>query len=166
MLVYHGSYIEIKDPSVNFGRFNLDFGKGFYVTTLQKQAEKWSERRTRATNKKAPIISTFEFNIEGLNILSFDGYTEEWLYFVLNNRAGIALPHQYDAIYGGMADDEIAPTVNYYVRLLKKGRIEEDDKQFFLRQLRYSKPNNQYCIATNKGINALKFKESYTLGVL
>ena len=34
MLVYHGSYLEIKKPDIKFGRFNLDFGKGFYVTAL------------------------------------------------------------------------------------------------------------------------------------
>ena len=30
---YHGSYTEVKAPRVNAGRRNLDFGRGFYVTT-------------------------------------------------------------------------------------------------------------------------------------
>ena len=163
MLVYHGSYMEIPEPDVNYGRFNLDFGKGFYVTTLQQQAEIWAPRRAKTQKKEAKFVSIYEFETCGLNILSFNGYSEEWLDFVLNNRAGRAEPHQYDVIYGNMADDDIAPTVNYYIRLLAKGRIEEEDKKFFLRQLRFSKPNNQYCIATQKGIDAIKFKESYEL---
>jgi hypothetical protein len=161
--VYHGSYIEIQKPDVDYGRFNLDFGKGFYVTTLQAQAEKWAPRRARAAKKEKSIISVYEFDTGNLNILSFDGYTEEWLDFVLSNRAGNAAPHQFDAIFGNMADDEVAATVNYYIRLLSKGRIEKEDKKFFLRQLRFSKPNNQYCVATQKGIDALTFKESSEL---
>ena len=47
MIVYHGSYIEIKNPNLNNGRYNLDFGNGFYVTTMQEQAEKWAPRRAR-----------------------------------------------------------------------------------------------------------------------
>ncbi|MCL2637190.1 MAG: DUF3990 domain-containing protein [Oscillospiraceae bacterium] len=164
MLVYHGSYMEIKTPDIDYGRFNLDFGKGFYVTTLREQAEKWAPRRAKAEKRENAFVSIYEFNTNGLNLLSFDGYTEDWLYFVLNSRAGKAQTHQYDAVYGGMADDEIAPTINYYLRLLEKGRIGEEDKNFFIRQLSFSKPNNQYCITTQKGINALKFIESYKLG--
>lgn len=35
MKVYYGSTVAVKNPLVNFGRENLDFGKGFYVTDLQ-----------------------------------------------------------------------------------------------------------------------------------
>jgi hypothetical protein len=155
--------MEIPTPDVDYGRFNLDFGKGFYITTLKEQAEIWSPRRVKTEKKGSPVVSVYEFETHGLNILSFDGYTEEWLDFVLSNRAGTAGPHQYDAIYGNMADDQVAATVNYYIRLLAKGRIGEEDKQFFLRQLQFSKPTNQYCITTQKGIDALKFRESYKL---
>ena len=160
MLVYHGSYKEIKNPDLSYGRFNLDFGKGFYVTTIREQAEKWAPRRAKSEKKETAVVSVYEFDIKGLNILSFDEYSEEWLFFVLNNRAGKSSAHQYDAVYGAMSDDEIAPTINYFVRLLEKGRIEEEDKKFFMRQLSFSKPNNQYCIITQKGLNALNFTES------
>ena len=39
--VFHGSFIEIKTPLVNVGRKELDFGPGFYVTTIRSQAERW-----------------------------------------------------------------------------------------------------------------------------
>ena len=163
MVVYHGSYMEIKTPDIGYGRFNLYFGKGFYVTTLKNQAEKWAPRRAEAYKKNGAFVNVYEFNTDDLNILSFESYNEDWLYFVLNNRAGKPKPHEYDAIYGAMADDEIAPTVNYFVRLLEKGKIVQEDKDFFIRQLSYSKPNNQYCIATQKGIAALKFIESWRI---
>lgn len=162
MIVYHGSYMEVRNPDMNIGRFNLDFGKGFYVTTLQEQAEKWSLRRAVTGNKK-PIVTVYEFDVAGLDILSFDGYTAEWLDFVVKNRAGTAEPYPYDAILGNIADDDVATIVNDYMRLLEKGRISPNGKQFYLEQLQYSKPNNQYCIATLKGIDALKLIKSYAM---
>ena len=162
MLGYHGSYAEVQNPDINYGRFNLDFGKGFYVTTLQQQAEKWSVRRAITENKK-PIVSIYEFDINNLDILSFEGYTEEWLDFVVKNRYGSLKSNPYDAIYGNIANDDVATIVNDYIRLLQMGRISEDGKRFYLEQLQYSEPNNQYCIATQKGIEALKFIESYSL---
>jgi len=151
--------MEIPNPDIDYGRFNLDFGKGFYVTTLQKQADKWARRRAKVS-KKEPCVSVYEFNTNDLDILTFSGYTEEWLDFVVKNRAGISQPHQYDAIYGNIADDDVATIVNDYIRLLKRGRISPTGKMFYLEQLQYSEPNNQYCIATTKGISALEFIES------
>ena len=161
--------MEIKDPDINYGRFNLDFGKGYYVTTLQDQAEKWAPRRVKATKvagekKQSAIVTVYEFDTTNLNILEFGGYTEDWLDFVVECRAGITKSHPYDAIFGNIADDFVAATVDGYIRLLKKNRVNEDVKRATLYQLTFSIPNDQYCIATEKGINALKFIESYTLG--
>ena len=41
MTVFHGSNKEIQAPDVSFSKNYLDFGRGFYVTTYQYQAEKW-----------------------------------------------------------------------------------------------------------------------------
>ena len=169
MLVYHGSYMEVATPDLEYGRVKSDFGKGFYVTTLKKQAEKWATRQTvRAKRKKTivnprPIVSVYEFSVDNLNIFTYDGYTAEWLDFVVENRDGRFKPHEYDAIYGNVADDDVVTVVNDYMRLLRMGRIDEQAKAFYLRQLQYSKPNNQYCVATLKGIKAMRFTESYTL---
>ncbi|MDB0440231.1 hypothetical protein C4R89_11860 [Clostridioides difficile] len=38
MIVYHGSYCVVKMPSITFSRDSLDFGKGFYVTSIKTQA--------------------------------------------------------------------------------------------------------------------------------
>lgn len=42
MIVYHGSYCEIKLPNIVFSRDDLDFGKGFYVTSIKEQAINWA----------------------------------------------------------------------------------------------------------------------------
>ena len=164
MLVYHGSYMEIPKADLAYSRHNLDFGKGFYVTTMQEQADKWAMRKARMS-KKTPITSVYDLNIADLNILNFDGYTVTWLDFVVKNRAAEQDWHGYDAVFGNIADDDVATVINDYMRLLKLGRITENGKLFYLEQLQYSKPNNQYAVATQKGINALTFIRSYALEV-
>lgn len=42
MTVYHGSNQIVSIPDISYSKNFLDFGKGFYVTTFQKQAEKWT----------------------------------------------------------------------------------------------------------------------------
>ena len=173
MLLYHGSYVEIKMPDLNFGRYNLDFDKGFYVTGYKEQAEKWAHRRKamrrvmQNEESSEPIVSVYEMDFDStdLNILSFDGYSEAWLDFVVGNRGLAETPKimEYDVIFGNVANDDVAAVVDDYMRLLEKGRIDSDGKRFFIKQLQFSKPNDQYCIATTKALSLLNFIESYSL---
>lgn len=39
MILFHGTIEIIEKPNVSFSKSYLDFGKGFYLTTYQKQAE-------------------------------------------------------------------------------------------------------------------------------
>ena len=49
MIVFHGSNMEIRSPNVSFSKNYLDFGKGFYVTSYQIQAERWVYERRAVT---------------------------------------------------------------------------------------------------------------------
>ena len=44
MILYHTSTVEIQRPELSYSRPRLDFGKGFYVTTLQEQAKRLAEQ--------------------------------------------------------------------------------------------------------------------------
>lgn len=44
MIVYHGSSIEVAKPDIYHSRDNVDFGKGFYITSIKEQAAKWAAR--------------------------------------------------------------------------------------------------------------------------
>ena len=50
MILYHGSYAEISEPDLSHSRANVDFGKGFYTTTIHEQAEKWCGKFKRRGN--------------------------------------------------------------------------------------------------------------------
>lgn len=43
--VYEISNIVVSHPDVLHTFRNLDFGKGFYVTTVREQAERWAKRK-------------------------------------------------------------------------------------------------------------------------
>jgi len=172
--LYHGSYVEITEPDLNRGRYNLDFGKGFYVTGLAEQAEKWAWRRVvmarlipDIVNPK-PVVSVYKLDLDSpdLNVLAFDGYTEEWLDFVVGNRKREKPMNgcDHDIIFGNVADDDVAAVVDDYIKLQEKGRIDAEGKRFFIGQLRFSKPNDQYCMVTKKAICMLEFIRSYELG--
>ncbi len=80
MILYHGSYLEISVPDLLHSRPNVDFGKGFYVTSIYEQAVKWCGKFRR--RGKAGIISRYSFDKSrgaDLKILKFDSYSEKWL---------------------------------------------------------------------------------------
>ncbi len=39
MIVFHGSNVIVDYPDIEHSYRSLDFGKGFYVTTVKEQAE-------------------------------------------------------------------------------------------------------------------------------
>ncbi len=60
MILYHGSYLEISVPDLLHSRPNVDFGKGFYVTSIYEQAVKWCGKFRR--RGKDEIISRYSFD--------------------------------------------------------------------------------------------------------
>lgn len=43
MILFHGSDKVVEKPETNFGRKKVDFGQGFYLTSLHEQAVKWAK---------------------------------------------------------------------------------------------------------------------------
>ncbi|MDE5975209.1 MAG: DUF3990 domain-containing protein [Muribaculaceae bacterium] len=152
MLVYHSSNQCFKSPDVCHSRDALDFGKGFYVTRLMEQAEKYAGRFLR-TGKDA-YLHIFEFTPhQDMRIKIFDSYDEDWLDFVCNCRKGGEAYKQYDIIEGGVANDKVFQTVDLYIAGIY-------NKEQALQNLAYEMPNNQICFITQRAIdNCLRFVE-------
>ena len=55
MIVYHGSDQIVKNPDTLHSYRALDFGKGYYVTTVREQAERWARRKADLTGGKAIV---------------------------------------------------------------------------------------------------------------
>ncbi len=159
--LYHGSYTAVESPRANAGRCNLDFGCGFYVTNLQQQAEKWAIIvGSRHNDDDWGIVSEYEFDETAFakyNVLRFPTYDIQWLDFVVANRHGEDAAKGYDAVEGGVANDQVIDTVEDY----ENGRITAEQA---LDQLRFKKPNHQLCIRNQEILDRhLHFRRSYTL---
>lgn len=153
MIIYHGSYLEIKNPDLKHSRPNVDFGRGFYTTPLYDQAVKWCGKFKR--RGKDGVVSRFSFDKRQetvLKTLKFDSYSEEWLDFILKCRSGKDTT-DYDLVIGGVANDKVFNTVE----LFWDGLI---DKTEAINHLRYEKPNLQICFRTEKALAQLHFEGS------
>ena len=65
MKLYHGSDMAVNQPLAKVGRHNLDFGEGFYVTKIKKQAADWAEVIAERKGRKAqPTVSQYVFDRE------------------------------------------------------------------------------------------------------
>ena len=47
MRIYHASNVVVDNPDTVHSRDYLDFGRGFYLTTIREQAEKYGLRFLR-----------------------------------------------------------------------------------------------------------------------
>lgn len=68
MIVYHGSNMIIDNPDTEHSYRPLDFGKGFYVTTVKEQAERWARRKVDIYGADKGIVNIYQMqeNLVGL----------------------------------------------------------------------------------------------------
>lgn len=116
MIVYHGSSIIIKSPDVLHSYRPLDFGKGFYVTTVKEQAERWARRKADLNGQSGAIVNCYQMSNQtnGLSVKTFHEDLVEWIDFVCRCRDGETDYLQYDIICGKVADDKVFRVVDLY----------------------------------------------------
>ena len=156
MKVYHGSNIAVVHPDISHSRSYLDFGRGFYVTTVKDQAENWARRKALRAGL-TPTVSVYDMDdvISSIRFLQFENNDEAWLDFVCDCRRGGDLYRSYDLIFGGVANDKVYAAVDLYYRGIW-------DVQRTLHELTYYEKNDQFCFVTQNAINLLlQFVSSY-----
>lgn len=143
MKLYHSSNVVVEHPDTKHSRKYLDFGCGFYLTSLYDQAVRYAQRFKRRGQQA--WLNTYEFSLcdeTQWNIKRFDAYDEHWLDFVALCRDGKDVGN-YDMIIGGIANDRVIITLDRYFA----GEIPQDEA---LGLLRFEKPNVQYCIRSER----------------
>lgn len=156
MKLYHSSDVLVTQPDTVHSRDYLDFGRGFYLTSIHEQAVRYAQRFLR--RQKEAWLNSYEFEFEAAEwkIIIFDKYDKEWLNFVANCRAGND-DTNFDLVIGGIANDKVIQTLDRYF----EGELSEKET---LGLLRYEKPNIQYCIRSQKMLDeCLKHIESKQL---
>jgi len=154
MIVYHGNYTEIDEVDLSFCQKERDFGRGFYVTNIRSQAEQWAARKGR-WHKVQGVVTAFEVNEDvfrmlKLSVLRFEGYTEDWLDFIILNRGNKSeqQAHSHDVVEGPVADDEVAARIDDYL-------VGAVSREQFLAELKYKLPTHQICFCTVRSLQAL-----------
>ncbi len=162
-ILYHGSSAEIKFPLTTVGRKELDFGPGFYLTSIKQQAERWAKRVCVIRGLNTPVLSIYSLDdsnfLYSLRRLSFASYDRLWLDFIVASRRGEEPWRKYDIIEGGVANDQVIDTVEDYYA----GRLTVEQA---LGELRFAHPTHQMCISNQDVIDkCLTFLSSETVSL-
>ena len=160
MKLYHGSLVVVEKPLI-LPRENgktADFGTGFYTTTDYKQAERWVKIRKGTDQNQSGFVSEFDAPDDllaknGLNILSFESADAEWLDFVVANRRIKDFTHDYDIVYGPVANDRVYTTIALY-------EDELLDKESTIARLKTFVLIDQALFHTEKALSYLHFARS------
>lgn len=153
MILYHGSLERITAPEIREPNRTLDYGAGFYATTSFEQAEEWVRRRMREALADKGYVNEYALNTKllvHLNCLFFESPTEEWLDFVMKNRTERGFTHDYDVVYGPVANDKV-----YAAFALYEGGLLS--KQNLIAELKTYKLVDQYLFHTPKALEAISF---------
>lgn len=154
MKLYHGTNIDFKKIDLLKSNKYKDFGQGFYLTDIRKQAEQLAIKKSRLFGG-FPIIQEYEFdetilNTRSLQVLKFDLPTAKWAEFIFKNRNRVLnFTHNYDIVIGPIANDGVAYLLGRY----EEGTlsIEELSKELTFKEL-----NSQYFFGTEKSLKHLK----------
>lgn len=159
MILYHGSNMKIDAVDLKMGRRGKDFGQGFYLTAVKKDAADMARSAVQRNMCGVPTLNTYDFDETALTngelkVKIFDNYSLEWARFVNANRSNRTLQpiHDYDVVYGPIADDNIG----LQMWRMAQGYIDEVQ---FEKEIEFIRPTFQYFIATEKALKYLKKHE-------
>jgi len=161
MLVYHGSNLAVEKPKLMDQMRGLDFGAGFYLTTSEEQAKRFSDIVVTRNKTGLPTISVYEFDEktakQTLDMVVFPEANKEWLEFICYNRLKLYKGKQHDIVFGPVANDRVYPTI----QALMAGQFTIEAAIVALKPFKLF---NQYCFATDKALTTLQFVKAMTYG--
>jgi hypothetical protein len=154
--VYHGSIEEVRNPEIREPNRSLDYGSGFYTTTSFDQAKRLVERRMKDKGVAVGYVNVYELDDEAINdmkALIFKKANEEWVNFVMKNRTERDFTHDYDIVYGPVADDSVYTQFTLFEGgIISMGTL--------IQELKTYKLVDQYLFHTEKALDAIRFVES------
>ena len=156
MTVYHGSVDIVKKPDINHSYRPLDFGKGFYVTTVEEQAKKWARRKANIMSTEKSIINVYSISEQWdkFNVKTFDDDLNEWIEFVCACRDGSLDYKKYDIIFGKVADDKVFRVVDMFHQGIW-------DKERALKEIKVYDTYDQIAFINQEVIDSLLIFDSY-----
>ena len=154
-------------PTKNLLTRKLDYGAGFYTTTSEKQAKEWVERRMLEKQAECGYVNIYEFDdkkLSELKSLIFSKPSKKWVEFVMANRTLKGFTHDYDIVYGPVANDRVYLQFGLFEAgaisvetLFEAGAISVET---LIRELKTYKLVDQYLFHTDEALTALHFIEA------
>ena len=154
--IYHGSIEIVENPEICQPNRSLDYGSGFYTTTSFAQAQKLVKRRMKEKGVPKGYVNVYEFDdkvLDSMKVLLFKKPNEEWVNFVMKNRTERGFTHDYDIVYGPVADDNVYTQFTLY----EGGIISMPT---LIQELKTYKLVDQYLFHTERALVAIKYVES------
>lgn len=175
MLLYHGSYCEVKIPDLSRCASSKDFGKGFYLTSSREQAEsfialslkKAKAQRLAPKEQSYGVISAFRYqSTKDILMRIYKEANADWLHCVVGHRKANSFPKivdnlkKYDVIAGKIANDATNVTILTYLigAYGTVGSAEAD--RLCIGRLIPERLKDQFCFRTEKGLRCLSFEGS------
>lgn len=155
MKLYHGSTVIVEQPRVLTDLRALDFGSGFYLTSNEEQARRWSKvvaRRRRTTKSFLNIYELDDSYNDVLRTLLFSVADGEWLDFVVANRKEQIMFVPYDLVIDPVANDSTLPVIDDYM----DGKYTKEEA---VRRLMPQNLTDQYAFLTEQALELLRFEE-------
>ena len=183
-LLYHGSYIGVEQIDLSQGSKNKDFGKGFYVTTDEKQAQRFVRPSIRKALRQGKVpadrnygfVSLFRYHADNsMSLYSFDTTDRLWVQFIAMNRLGghghfenigqLKAILGMDLIMGKVANDQTNETITAYLSGAYGAMDDERAIAFAVSQLRPDRLTDQLCFRGAVSIKHLESIEVYRYDV-
>lgn len=159
MNVFHGSDRIIKVPKLLEPNHALDFGKGFYTTLNETQADGFARKVRDRLHADKAIVNVYDVDLEkmknNLNGIWFDGVSDEWLDYVNDNRNGIQTT-ECDFTYGPVANDDVFRTFALY----QTGVLTKAET---MARLKVKQLYNQLTFKSEQSLNYITFLASYSV---
>lgn len=156
MIVYHGSDIVISNPDIKHSKKKLDFGCGFYVTSVKVQAERWAKRKAMLNGKLYGYINVFNLKeLSSFKVKDFTDDIDSWIDFVCECRDGSSCYSEFDVIKGKVANDKVFRVVDMYKRGIW-------DKERAIKEIRIYETYDQIAFISQGAIDmSLVFVDSF-----
>lgn len=156
MILYHGGLEIIEKPAILEPNRTMDYGKGFYTTTSKEQADKWVVRKIIVTNQTKGFTNIYSFDEDvfaSLRVLHFEFPDKNWLDFVMANRMNKDYKHNYDIVYGPVANDRVYAAFALY----EDGMLDKDG---LIKELQTYKLVDQLLFHTDNALKYLRFEKA------
>lgn len=156
MKLYHGTIYTFEKPELPTNHKKRDFGLGFYATTSENQAIEWTKKKMKANHKDIGYVNVYSFIESETNTVQFKTFKDidEWIDFVEANRMDRTFKHEYDIVFGKVADDKVYTAFQLY----EDGIITREELKSRLLE-RQDILIDQFSFHSEKAISLLTFEK-------